>query len=55
MPQVTVFAKRVGEPRYTLVASPDTGINWRAAELAKLTIHASEEEWPALAARAGTL
>jgi hypothetical protein len=53
--QVAVYGRQAGDSRYTLVASPTTAINWKAAERAKLTILPAEEEWPALVARAGTL
>ncbi|PRW59146.1 TKL kinase [Chlorella sorokiniana] len=53
--KVTVFAKRAADTKYTLAASLDTGINWKAADLAKLVIYPEEDEWPALVAKAGTL
>ena len=52
--QVTVFAKLVGEAKYATVASLDTGVNWKAADRARLVIYPDEAEWPALAVKAGT-
>ena len=52
--QVTVFGKRPAEARYRLVASLDSGYDWRAADWIRLAVHPLEDEWPALAAKAGT-
>lgn len=54
-PQVTVFGKQAADPKYTEIASLNNGINWKAADRAKVVILPEEDEWPALAIKAKTL
>ncbi|KAI7836385.1 hypothetical protein COHA_009748 [Chlorella ohadii] len=53
--KVTVFGKRSADPKYSTIASLDTGINWKAADWAKVVLTVEPSEWPQLVTKAGTL
>jgi len=50
-----VFGKRSADPKYSTLASLDTGINWKAADWAKVVLTVEQSEWPQLVTKAGTL
>lgn len=53
--QVTVFGKRSSEAKYAEIASLAKGINWKAADWAKVVVLPEQTEWPALVTKAGTV